>query len=178
MYFKKTSNEIIKSNRLKHFSPRQKASALTIETVLHGLLARQDRMLMSHSLEGRPPFCSVDLVNLRFSMGDDEIHCAGVGKQNIRKVAEKYFSEKFIYRKKQWLAGPTEYWCHSNSIWKPFIEAIDLEMLSNYMNVDHLRSLIMNLRAGDRWTGPDLAVAFASLNFSLWHRMFIEKSLD
>jgi len=163
---------------LKHFSPRQKASALTIETVLHGLLARQDRMLMSHSIEGRPPFCSVDLVNLRFSMTDDEIHSAGVGKQNIRKVAEKYFSEKFIYRKKQWLAGPTEYWCHSNSIWRPFIEAIDPEILSNYMNVDYLRSLISSLRAGDRCTGPDLAVVFASLNFSLWHGMFIEKSWD
>ena len=175
---KQSRNEVIESDRLKHFSPRQKASALTIETVLYGLLARQDRMLMSHSIEGRPPFCSVDLVNLRFSMADAEIHSAGVGKQNIRKIAEKYFSEKFIYRKKQWLAGPTGYWCQSNSIWKPFIEAIDLEMLSNYMNVDYLRSLIMNLRAGDRWTGPDLAVVFASLNFSLWHRMFIEKSLD
>ena len=47
--------DLVNSNRLAGMSLQQKASVATIETVLHGLLARHDRMFMSNSIEGRPP---------------------------------------------------------------------------------------------------------------------------
>ncbi len=175
---KRSRRDLLASDRLRNFTPTQKASALTIETVLHGLLARQDRMLMSHAVEGRPPYCSIDLIKLRFSTPDGMIHAACTGKRNIRNAAANYYPEKFVYRKKQWLAGPTQVWCSSKMIWKPFIDAIDLDVLSQYMEVDRIRRLINSFDELKPWQDSDLALVFATLNFSLWHQIFIEKKID
>ena len=166
---------IVNSERLRGFTPPQKASALTIEVILHGLLARQDRMFMSQSIEGRPAYCSLDLVKLRFQTPDHEIHAEKIGKRNIRALAAQYFGNQFVSRKKRWLSGPVSDWCCSTKVWRNYVDSLDLDMFAQYMNPDPIRRVLALEDSPEKWSGPNLALIFSALNFGVWHRLFIEQ---
>ena len=78
--------DLVNSNRLAGMSLQQKASVATIETVLHGLLARHDRMFMSNSIEGRPPFCTDEIIRARFGMDDALVHDGRYGKLELKNL--------------------------------------------------------------------------------------------
>jgi len=168
--------DLMADDRLRGMTHAQKASVMTIKTVLHGLLGRQDRMLMAYSIEGRPPYCTEALVRARFAIPDTEIHGSSGGKIKLRQLAARYFGDDFAYRRKQWLAGPVSDWCSNPTIWRPYVDAIDWDVLGAYFNPDPIRRLLAMDEGAAKWSGSNLALAFTAVNFSLWHRMFIESS--
>lgn len=81
-------------------SLQQKASVATIETVLNGLLARHDRMFMSKSIEGRPPFCTDEIIHARFEMDDALVHDGRHGKLELKNLLSGYTDRESAFRKK------------------------------------------------------------------------------
>ncbi|HAT36451.1 MAG TPA: asparagine synthase (glutamine-hydrolyzing), partial [Rhodospirillaceae bacterium] len=167
---------LINEPRFEGMSLPQKASALTIETVLHGLLARHDRMFMSQSIEGRPPFCSEGMVKARFALPDDQVHANQCGKIAVRAYAENFYDNDFVYRTKQWMAGPVADWCASDSVWKGYIESVNTQTIGNYFDPTLFTKILDLPESTEKWSGANLALMFAVTNFALWHRIFIENA--
>ena len=165
---------LLSKKRLDGMTLPQKASVLTVETVLHGLLARHDRMLMSQSIEGRPPFCSENMLRARFALPDNMVHSKKKGKIAVRKFAERFFNKDFVYRPKRWLAGPVSDWCANPLIWRGYVESVDTQVLGNYLNPNDFCETLDLPDTFEKWSGKNLALMFSLTNLSLWHKIFIE----
>jgi asparagine synthase (glutamine-hydrolysing) len=93
-----------------------------MQTYMVDLLVRQDKMTMAHSLENRVPFLDLDLMNCARSLparclvGDTialrDSRMRGT-KVVLKKLARRFFDEKFVYRKKSGFSLPlTDYFGH------------------------------------------------------------------
>ena len=167
--------EIWEDTIYKSLSFEKRLIILTVQTILHGLLARHDRMYMSNGIEGRPVYCDLDILNYALNTNTKNIFFNGVGKILLKKTAEKYFDHSFIYRKKQWLSGPVSNWCADYDIWGKYIKSIDMEIVSEYMNPT-LFNEVMRLDDNNKnkWLNKKLKIIFSTLNFCTWHNTFIE----
>ncbi|MEQ8603724.1 MAG: asparagine synthase (glutamine-hydrolyzing) [Marivibrio sp.] len=166
--------ELLTGERLRGLSASQRATVLTVETVLHGLLARHDRMFMGHGIEGRPPYCTASLLRVRFGLPDAAVHDGRIGKVALKEVARRYFPDDFVYRKKQWLSGQVADWCAQDRIWGKYIRGAAASAVAHLLNpeiVERTRELPDD---ATKWSGKKLALQFAFTNFSLWHEIFIE----
>ena len=73
-------NQIWSNSLYKSISVEKKLIILTVQTILHGLLARHDRMYMSNGIEGRPVFCDLDILKYALNTEAKNIFSKGVGK--------------------------------------------------------------------------------------------------
>ena len=82
------------------------------------ILVKSDRTSMYNSLELRLPFLDNKIVEisetlpLKFKLNNN------ISKYIIKKVSEKYFDRKFIYRKKVGLSAPLSKWFSKNKNYK------------------------------------------------------------
>lgn len=119
----------------------QFAQSVDIQTWLaNDLLVKLDRMTSGVSLEGRCPYLSRDMVEFAYNLPDNLKSNNGVGKKLLKELAEKYFPEDFIYRKKQGFVLPMEKWL------KEWIENKNLEeyfspLAKVGMNIDYVKSI-------------------------------------
>lgn len=160
--------------RLDGMTGLQKASVMTIETVLHGLLARHDRMFMSQSIEGRPPFCTEDMVRARFALDDTEIKDDTVGKLVLKRLAERYFDKDFVYRKKIGFSVPFGDWCANPYVWRGYVERLNFDFLSDLIDVAPLRERLAMPEGAAKWSGQNLNLIFSLTQLQLWHDIFID----
>jgi len=160
--------------RLLDMTRLQKATVITVETVLHGLLARHDRMFMSQSIEGRPPFCTDLMVRSRFGMADEDVHGRRGGKLAIKRLTERYFDHDFVYRKKIGFSSPFGDWCSDPLWWRDYIDKLDLAFLDDLMDTQKLRDTLALPEGQSKWSGQNLNLMFTIANLQLWHEIFIE----
>ena len=168
--------DLANADRLAGMTPFQKATVITAETVLHGLLARHDRMFMSQSIEGRPPFCADTVVRSRFGLPDEEIHGPRGGKLAIKKLAARHFGDPFVYRTKIGFSSPFGDWCSDPAWWRDYVDGLDLDKLGDLMDVEPLRARLAMEEGKDKWSGQNLNLLFTLTNFQLWHAMYIESA--
>jgi asparagine synthase (glutamine-hydrolysing) len=166
--------DLVNSPRLKDMSLPQKASAATIETVLHGLLARHDRMFMSNSIEGRPPFCTDDMILARYAMADDSVHNGKTGKIAYKELLASYTDKNFAFRKKIGFSAPFGDWCSDPGWWNGYVDGIDYDIMSEFLNVDVLRDHTALPEGAEKWSGQNLNMIFSVAQLQLWHRIFFE----
>ena len=121
--------DLVSSPRLASMTPRQRASVATIETVLHGLLARHDRMFMSQSIEGRPPFCSGELILARFAMDESAVHDGKNGKLALKQMLETYTDHDFAFRKKIGFSAPFGDLCSDPNWCNGYVDRINLDLM-------------------------------------------------
>jgi asparagine synthase (glutamine-hydrolysing) len=167
-------HDLINQERFSGFSARQTASAVTIETVLHGLLARHDRMFMASSIEGRPPFCSNRMVEARFAMPDDAVHDGMNGKVALKNMLAEYTDHDFAFRKKIGFSSPFGDWCASPKIWNGYVQSIDEERMADFINVDALREHAVMPEGRDKWSGQNLNMIFSITQMQLWMNIFFD----
>lgn len=170
--------EYFNSSSLKGMTNGQKISAYTINSYLHGLLARHDRMFMAHGIEGRPPFISRELIEKRFTMDDSEIHDGTNGKLNLKKFAGQYFDDPFLYRKKIGFSSPYGDWSSDDRYWRSYWKLINEEMLAEYMDINYMNSFLNLQDSKDKWSGAKLNLLFVLLNFQIWYSIFIDSDLN
>lgn len=151
-----------------------KATVVTVKAYLHGLLARHDRMFMSHGIEGRPPFCTDEMLLARFALQDVQVQDGKVGKLVLKQLAEKYFDRDFVYRKKIGFSAPFGDWCASPKWWRGYVDATDLEFVDQFADVAPFQAQQKMAEGAEKWSGQNLNMAFAWMNLRCWHRIFIE----
>ena len=164
--------DLINEPRLERMTIRQKASVVTIETVLHGLLARHDRMFMSNSIEGRPPFCTHEVVKARFAMDDDHVHNGTHGKFALKRKLAELTDTQFAFRKKIGFSAPFGDWCASPAWWNGYVNRLDCRFLSEFIDCDMLGAHQALPDGKDKWSQQNLNLIFSLTQFQLWHDIF------
>ena len=161
------------SARLEGLSPLQKSSIITIETVLHGLLARHDRMFMAHSIEGRPPFCADEMVRARFALDDRDIQDGTTGKLAVKRLAQRYFSEEFVYRTKIGFSAPFGDWCAQPAWWRGYVDRIDDSFVGALVDLAPLDDQRALPEGQAKWSMQNLNMMFSLAQLQLWHDIFV-----
>ncbi|HPR73398.1 MAG TPA: asparagine synthase (glutamine-hydrolyzing) [Bacteroidales bacterium] len=140
------------------------------------LLVLSDRMSMAHSLELRVPYLDHCLVEC-FARIDPSMKLHGfVKKYLLKKVAEKYFPESFIYRKKMGFSSPIVLWLRKDL--KSYMLAIlnkkSIEK-TGILNPDTvLRYVHEHL---ERKHNHDTKL-WSIMMFMLWYNTYIDKVYD
>tara|TARA_Y100000768_G_scaffold354480_1_gene307488 strand:+ start:3043 stop:4833 length:1791 start_codon:yes stop_codon:yes gene_type:complete len=153
---------------------RQKATILLIKNGLQGLLARHDKMFMSASIEGRPPFLSKKLVEKRFSLNDDDIHSESIGKKNIKGIASNYYDAEFVYRPKIGFSSPYGDWLADEKIWGKYLRDLNLDLFSDLLNVDRLKEIIDIEDPREKFSGNNLNILMSLTSFQAFYSIFFE----
>jgi asparagine synthase (glutamine-hydrolysing) len=166
--------ELLDSVEWRGMNDIQKTSAMTITSVLHGLLARHDRMFMSQGIEGRPPFCSRELIECRFGMDDSLVFKNGIGKYVIKKLAEQYFSSSFVHREKIGFSVPFGDWLSDRDYWGDYWRLIDRDWLAEVMDLNIFDSIIAMPDSPRKWSGANLNTLCCVLNLQLWYLLFFD----
>ena len=168
------SLETLSKPAFDNFSKSQKASVLTIQQSLHALLARHDRMFMSQSIEGRPPFASKNILESRFQLNDTEIMSKGHGKFFFKELCAKYFGSDFAFRPKIGFSSPYGDWLSDKNYWGGYWHLLNKELIGEYMNLDYLQSIFELPDDAIKWSGRNLNILMCVLNFQIWHHLFFE----
>ena len=166
--------QLSKSKELSSLSSHGKATILTIKSYLHALLARHDRMFMSSGIEGRPPFCTDELLLARFGLDDINVQDGKVGKIPIKNLAKKYFSDGFVNRKKIGFSSPFGDWCSDPNYWRGYYDRLSLEFVSDFSDVSTIIKHQKMLEGKEKWSGQLLNCIFSWINFQTWYQIFFE----
>jgi len=140
------------------------------------LLVLSDRMSMAHSLELRVPYLDHLLVE-GFARVSPSMKLRGpVKKYLLKKVAERYFPKRFIYRKKMGFSSPVVLWLRSDlrgymhallnrrSVRKTGI--LDPDTVERYMN-EHVQAR----------HNHDMKL-WSIMMFMLWYNRYIDRVYD
>jgi asparagine synthase (glutamine-hydrolysing) len=146
----------------------QKIMNLDFDNLLAcNLLVKMDIATMAHSLEGRSPFLSKDILEYVPSLNDSFKIKGGTTKFLLRKLAEKYLPAELIHQPKRGFEIPLKKWIdnelnelisdyvlHPNSYCRNYLPKSYIEQLWNYkINVgDEKRArMIWTLFALEVW---------------------------
>ena len=154
----KVSLKKLKTSRLNQF-----LFHLTFNTSLPSLLHYEDRNSMAFSIESRVPFLDHRLVELAFSLNDDDKFDFGVTKKVLRKAMSGIIPEKIQNRfdKKgfvtpgevKWLRGPLNNLLSINFEKLPFIEkSTAMKLMSEFTSGENKNAnLIWRLATLNHW---------------------------
>jgi asparagine synthase (glutamine-hydrolysing) len=134
------------------------------------LLERGDRMSMAASLELRPPFLDVDLVELAFSLPTAVKVRNGVGKWVVKEVARRYLPDAIVDRRKVGFRVPLDAWFRAGLR----DMAHDLltgpsSFVGGLMDKAAVRELLATHESGRR--NEDIRI-WTLLSLEVWHREF------
>ena len=151
--------------------------AYELETFLVGLLKRQDKMTMAHSLENRVPLIDRELVELVTSMPSS--YCVDLRprggrdrntKRVLKSVAEQHFPRDYVYRPKEGFGLPIADYFRSSAM-EPILE-------------DTIRSAsqrgLIDARTMRRWWREELHQPFVAealwiaMTFELWAKQVFD----
>lgn len=134
---------------------------------------------MAGSIEARAPFLDEKLFEFSKSLPTNFKTTNKLSKYIIKKLSEKFFSKKFIYRKKNGFSMPLNEWM-KNSKFKKFFLDILLEPLTlsrGIYNPRELRKLINIFNeSNDTEKNSYANKIWVLVNFELWARMFVDKN--
>lgn len=162
--------------RLAGMSPLKKSTVVTIEMVLHGLLVRHDRMFMAHSIEGRPPFCTDEVIRVRFALDDGEIQNGKTGKLAVKRLARRYFNNAFVYREKIGFSDAFGDWRSDDDWWRGYIDRMDDDFLSSLVDLAPLQAQRGMPEGREKWSTYNLNVVFSLAQLQLWHDILIDSA--
>lgn len=116
---------------------------MLLTEMLHGLqniVQNTDRMTMAASVETRVPFLDHELVEFVFSLPTHLKIKNGIGKYLMKKYMKKYFSNDFIYRKKQGFPVPLFEWFvdSGEKLIMPVLQTEEKE-IDRFFNKDYLQ---------------------------------------
>ncbi|MEY2422448.1 MAG: hypothetical protein QOI95_2515 [Acidimicrobiaceae bacterium] len=134
------------------------------------LLERGDRMSMAASLELRPPFLDVDLVELAFRLPSSVKVRNGTGKWVVKEVARRYLPPEIVDRRKVGFRVPLDSWFRAG-----LREMTNDLLLGSSSFVGQLmdRDVIGRLLSDhDRGRRNEEIRIWTLLSLEVWHREF------
>jgi asparagine synthase (glutamine-hydrolysing) len=142
---------------------------------LASLLERQDKLSMSNSVETRVPFVTWKLFDLVNSY-DFEEKINPTPKKILKKIAEKYFSKEFVYRKKVGFVLPYSDWLRDERGLKQYLDTIRSSSFRDlpYFNHQNLSKLIDSHLDGSK---DNSKILMLIIFFEIWRKTFISREI-
>ncbi len=151
--------------------------AYELETFLVGLLKRQDKMTMAHSLENRVPLLDHELVELVSSMPPS--YCVSRRpairplehntKRVLKAVAERHFPRSFVFRRKEGFGMPIGQYLASDALRPLLADVIGSATRRGLFDGRTIR------RWSEQLDEPLVAEAmWIVVAFELWARQFLD----
>lgn len=146
---------------------------------LHGwlpdnLLERGDRMSMAASLELRPPFLDVRLVELAFRLPSSVKLRRGTTKWVVKQVAARRLPDEIVHRRKIGFTVPLDAWFRGGlrtMAWEMLDS--DSSFVASILDRRHLRQLLVDHDEGRRNEHMRL---WTLLGLEVWHEVFFAAS--
>ena len=161
-------NVIGKYSKLVH-----KMMASDQTTYLNWLFERQDKMSMAASVESRVPFSNHQLFDLMNSVHPNE-KIKPHTKTILKRIAEEYYDNSFIYRKKNGFVLPFDNWLRDDKGLKTWFDLLSDDKFRNrgfYNNLEISKMIDDHLYKGVN----NAKYLMNIINFEIWHRQFIDK---
>jgi len=154
----------------------EKMIAIDQTAYLTSMLERQDRMSMAASVESRVPFCDHKIFDLVNSWAPEQKVKNGHPKSALKTIAETYFPRDFAYRRKNGFVLPVDKWLRDSAGFGRYLDLLRDSRFRErgFYNVETVGRLIRDHLSGTANHGKFL---IRLINFEVWHRMFIDKSL-
>jgi asparagine synthase (glutamine-hydrolysing) len=134
------------------------------------LLERGDRMTMAASVELRPPFLDVDVVELAFRLPTAVKLHNGTGKWVVKEIARRYLPDSIVDRRKVGFRVPLDAWFRSG------LRAMANDLLlgsssfvGRVMDQRAIRQLLTDHERGRR--NEEIRI-WTLLSLEVWHREF------
>lgn len=127
---------------------------IEMNSILPGrMLYKLDRFSMRFGIEARSPFLDHKLIEFAFMVPDALKICGHNPKAILKKLLEKDFSQKFVYRKKQGFGNPLSVWFEKDNRKNIFCRLCDPKSyVFNFLNYTKLHAVfpsIKNAKKGD-----------------------------
>ncbi|MBL0153095.1 MAG: asparagine synthase (glutamine-hydrolyzing) [Chitinophagaceae bacterium] len=153
----------------------QKIMNLDFDNILAGnLLVKMDIATMAHSLEGRSPLLSKELLEYTPGLPDAYKIKGGQTKYLLRTLAKKYLPEQLINQPKRGFESPLKQWVDNEL--KPIIHDYILSpgaYCKNYVKEGFIEKLVnRQIRVGDEKRAKMIWTLFA---FEVWYRKCYKK---
>ena len=142
---------------------------------LESLLDRQDKLSMANSVETRVPYCNIKLFKIMNSI-DNFLKVKGQTKIHLKKFGENFFDNDFIYRKKNGFRIPLKEWLKNK---KSIGKYLDLLTDKNFKERGFFKNDIVEIMIKEHISDKKdwYKELFTLINFELWFRIYILKSL-
>ena len=134
------------------------------------LLERGDRMSMAASVELRPPFLDVDLVELAFRLPSSVKVRNGTGKWVVKEVARRFLPSEIVDRRKVGFRVPLDAWFrHGLREMTNDLLLGSNSFVGQLMDRDVIRGLLSDHDRGRR--NEEIRI-WTLLSLEVWHREF------
>ena len=152
---------------------RDRLFAVDQTAYLESLLLRQDKMAMAASVEARVPFVHRPLAAAANALPHDLRVPGGITKPVLKSVAERYFPNEFVHRRKIGLTLPLAEWLGDPKGLGRYLDTLTEpgSRLAEFGERDGLRRLVDGFRDG-RTTNARALVHL--INIELWLREIAE----
>ncbi len=138
-------------------------------------LVRADRMGMAASLELRVPFCNTKVLEKMNSLPFEFKLKNDVPKYPLKKIAQKYFSNDLVWRRKVGFGLPLGCWFRNqNGLGEYFLEIL-LDNTTQARNIFDRKVLNKIILEHNRKSHDHSRLLWNILNLELWFRIFIDK---
>ncbi|MEY2447939.1 MAG: hypothetical protein QOH79_1415 [Acidimicrobiaceae bacterium] len=134
------------------------------------LLERGDRMSMAASIELRPPFLDVDLVELAFALPSSVKVRGGTGKWVVKEIARRHLPDEIVDRRKVGFRVPLDAWFRQGlrEMANDLLLGPD-SFVGERMEREVIRRLLADHERGRR--NEEIRV-WTLLSLEVWHREF------
>ena len=166
-----------KSISRNHHTYLSKILAADQTSYLQGLLERQDKMSMAFSVESRVPFANPTLFEYMNKVSTQSKLYKGIQKYILKKITSKYYGHPFSFRKKNGFKLPLGEWLKDEEGMGRYIFFLSDETFKKrgIYNSDAVKKLIDAHMSGEE---DNYKILYSLINFEIWHRLFIDKTLS
>lgn len=170
--FKKSISVINRKKILdgaKKLKLNDKLSFNDIYTYLPHVLLRQDKAGMAANVENRVPFLDRYVVEEGFN-STNKIGKFG-GKNQIKKIALKYFSKDIVLRKKCGFGLPISDWLRDkDGLLSHLLRLKESQLIKNFFNIKEINIIIDDHL---RQKKDNSSILFTLISLTIWHDIFI-----
>jgi asparagine synthase (glutamine-hydrolysing) len=161
------------ASQVSNYDTCRKLSEYDIKTFLPSLLLRQDKVGMACNLENRFPFLDPRLVMLGLNLLSQDKFDSNNTKILLKKIALKYFPEKFVNRRKCGFGLPINEWLKdSKGLGKYLTMFTEPKNKRIYLNYNNIRILINQHLSGER---DNSELLWILVSLEMWMRIFIDR---
>ena len=151
-------------------NPINKIAAYDQSVYLESLLIRQDKISMAHGLESRVPYVNIKLLKFVNSIACSQRYKSGITKNTLKQISKFFFSDDFIFRKKNGLNLPISNWLKNRNGFGRFIDYFDQPncKIVSFCDKKKIKKLIDDFYSDKK---PYLGKVLAQLiNIEVWLR--------
>jgi asparagine synthase (glutamine-hydrolysing) len=128
--------------RIQHLDLLDQMQCIDLETwFVDDILVKLDRMTMAHSLEGRIPFLSNDMVKFALTLPHHLRMDKGRKKVILRHQIHKHLSQKTAARKKAGFNAPVSHW-FNGPLKEQYLSVLDVSGINTIMDIDVAKKLL------------------------------------